>query len=156
MWLVHQLLYVSKVVVKSVDFSSHGGRLAASVIPALIMGPTPGAGLTVHQMADESLEVVPEPGKKILIGFRAISFRFDAEGNVCHFQRDAGNQYPIVRDEDSGNSIRPHLRGLFLEKPPTDDEEEEEEEEEEDEDEDEDEEWDVQALDIHTCPHESS
>ena len=153
MWLVHQLLYASKVVVSSDVSSSHGVQCATSaVIPVVIPGRTPGAGLTVSRTANETLTVDAEPGKKVLIGFRAISFRFDAAGNVCHFRRDAGNCNPLVRDggEDDG-SVRPHLRGLFLEKPPNFDSGDEDEEEEED-----DEDWDVEPLDIQVDTHESS
>ena len=145
MWLVHQLLYASKVVVSS-DFSySHGVQLATSaVIPVVIPGVTPGAGLTVSRTANETLTIDAGPDKLVLIGFRAISFRFDAAGNVCHFSQDAGNRNPLVRDGDDG-SARSHLRGLFLEKPPnfySGDED--------------DEDWDVQPLDIHVDTHESS
>ena len=155
MWLVHQLLYASKVVVSS-DFSySHGVQSATSAgIPVVIPGLTPGAGLTVSRTANETFTIDAGPDKKVLIGFRAISFRFDAAGNVCHFRRDAGNRNPVVRDGgDDDGSVRSHLRGLFLEKPPNFDSEDEDEDEEEEED---DEDWDVQPLDIHVNTHESS
>ena len=141
MWLVHQLLYASKVVVSS-DFSySHGVQGATSAVIPVV---TPGAGLKVSRTANETLTINAGPDKSVLIGFRAISFRFDAAGNVCHFSQDAGNRNPLVRDGDDG-SARSHLRGLFLEKPPnfySGDED--------------DEDWDVQPLDIHVDTHESS
>lgn len=151
MWLVHQLLYASEAVVSSDSSSSHGVQLATSeVIPVVIPGLTPGAGLTVSRTANGTLTVEPAPDKKVLIGFRAISFRFDAAGDLCHFSRDAGNRIPVVRDGDDG-SVRSHLRGLFLEKPPNFDSDDEDDEEEED-----DEDWDVQPLDIHVDTQESS
>lgn len=139
MWLVYQLLKASKLRVYSVDSSSHGGTLAISAILPPIMGPTPGAGLQVYRVTDGSLEVVAKEGKKILVGFRALSFRYDAEGNLIQrdFKRHAGHRRPIARDNEEEDNVRPHLRGLFLEKPPKAEVEEEVEDEDEDEDEDE-------------------
>ena len=97
MWVVHELLYASKVVVSSIGSSSHGAQLTSSAIAApVMMGLTPGADVKVRRMGNESLEIAAEEGKKVLFGFRAISFRFDARGEVCDFKRNAGDKYPMT------------------------------------------------------------
>lgn len=78
MWVVYQLLYVTKVVVEESNSFSPGLKLTSEGVllpPPLV----PGVGGTVSLESNSSFVDQAHSGKKMVLGFRALPFEVD-----CH------------------------------------------------------------------------
>jgi hypothetical protein len=150
LWVIHQMLYASKVVIKSGDSSKGGGEVSVNLVPSPASGgapsSAPGGKVEMSHENTNSMETVlgPEskfPGK-FMLGFRALCFQFSSEGKHVAFEDDAGDVQPIHRGEadEFYNDPRAQLRDLFLQSPPKNYNSEDEDELEEG--------WDVQLLPI--------
>lgn len=133
MWVIHQILFASKLEVTSGASDSVGARVC-TVLPG-----APGAGVSVSREGSNVLNLVlgtktKFPGK-FMFAFRAIRFRFNSAGEIIGKQDDAGRHLPVHRGDEDGlyDDEGAQICDLFIEGPPEDEEEEE---------------WDVHRLPI--------
>lgn len=145
LWVIHQVLYASKVVIKSGDSSKDGGRVCTLVPGVAPVAPAslPGAKVEKSHENSNSIEVTVASGSKFpgkfKFAFRALCFQFSPAGDYVSFEHDAGNVFPVHRGNEDDDE-RAHLRDLFFESPPEDYNSAD--------DDDDEEEWDVQRLPI--------
>ena len=104
MWVVHQLLFASKLTVTSMV--STGGKLTCHVVPG-----TPRGELKCNQSPVQPNTItlsdprigLKYPGK-ILFAFRAQCFHFNAVGEYVDMEVDAGAVRPKLRGEEDISS----------------------------------------------------
>lgn len=140
LWVIHQILYASRLEVSCASSKSAGAR-AVTAVPA-----TPGAGFQVsHDRGPNNL--VLSVGKKskfpgkFVFAYRAVRFEFDSTGKLVEHVENVGNHMPVHRGDEEGpyDDEREQIEDLFSEKPSnvisdSDDEDEDE--------------WDGQPLPI--------
>jgi hypothetical protein len=103
-WVVHQVLFASKLTV--ILMVSTGGKLTCHVVPG-----TPGGELKCNQSPDQPNTItlsdpridLKYPGK-ILFAFRAQCFHFNAVGEYVGMEVDAGAVRPKLRAEENNPS----------------------------------------------------
>lgn len=135
MWVIHQILFASKLEVKSGSSDSVGARLCT----VLNGSGSPGAESSVSHEGSNVVNLglgtkTKFPGK-FMFAFRAVRFRFNSAGDIIGHQDDAGKHLPVYRGDEDGpyDNEGAQICDLFLEGPPEDEEEEE---------------WDVHRLPI--------
>lgn len=134
LWVIHQILFASKLEVSSSASNSAGARVS-TVSPG-----APGADVSMSYEGSSVLNLTVGtntkfPGK-FMFAFRAIRFKFDSAGKLLGKPLDdAGKHMPVHRGDDDGlyDDEAAQIRDLFLEEPPDDEEKGE---------------WDVQRLPI--------
>lgn len=123
LWVIHQILYASELVVTSGASASTGANV--TVVPG-----APGAGVsTSRESGPNFLRVTVGtnsnfPAGKFMFAFRAICFRFNAEGELVGKVEDVdpdSTTLPVHRGEDDDmpyDDDRAQICDLFLEEPP--------------------------------------
>jgi hypothetical protein len=122
LWVIHQILFASKLEITSGASDSVGAK-ASTVLPG-----APGAEVSVSREGSHVLNLTVGtrtqfPGK-FMYAFRAVRFRFNSAGEIIDGHDDAGKHMPVHRGDDDGlyDDEAAQIRDLFLEEPPEDEE----------------------------------